>query len=171
MEPSPLERPARDLRVEEYLAQVLEQMPRTMSPACRLECHAELTAHLEALIAAHIELGSDEETAVGGALQRFGSATDLGRQLSRQWKLSAYKRKSAHELVPAAVVFFGCLCFGGSLVCMLFPGWPTAPLAPRPLGPCLDLLVPCLVGYFWGRQLSDGTRSRRLVVLSTVSSR
>src|SRR5688572_14219264 len=62
MELSPREGIPPDPRVEEYLARVASQLPRTMSPACRLEHHAELAAHLQALAEAHIELGSDRET-------------------------------------------------------------------------------------------------------------
>jgi hypothetical protein len=163
MELSQLERPARDPRIEAYLDQVVTQLPRRMSPACRLEHRAELAAHLEALVDAHIELGNDEETAALGALQRFGSAKELGRQLSREWKRSARLRAPVGELVAAACTF---LYTSGLFLFELFPEWPAAALGPGAVGRCLDLLAPCFAGYHWGGSRSVTSRSLGIILFA-----
>ncbi len=73
-----------DSQTELFLARLnppLRWMPR----AARMELHAELRQHLDALAAAHEELGSTPEEAFDLALRQFGDPAKIGRKLWWEW--------------------------------------------------------------------------------------
>jgi hypothetical protein len=68
---------------DEYLGQL--SRPLGLAPhEWSDELRQELRQHLEALVAAHIELGSSPEEAVAAALRQFGDPVLIGRRLSRE---------------------------------------------------------------------------------------
>jgi hypothetical protein len=81
LNPSPPEFAIREPEVAAYVDEVCVRLRRTVTPARLAEIRAELAAHLEALIDAHVELGCDRGTAVQAALARFGSSDEVGGAL------------------------------------------------------------------------------------------
>jgi hypothetical protein len=151
----------RDARVEAYLDRVLERLPRGMSPTARHGERVELASHLDALVAAHVELGADEDTAVQAALHEFGDARQLGRRLSR-----ACRQLDAPRGGLAVVALFALMCVGfPTFLSGGLPQYPTLSLGPPPLGWWIDLAIPCYAGYLWGRYQPVGARWWAMVVL------
>jgi len=117
-----------------------------MSPAARADERRELAAHLDALVAAHLELGRDEETAVRSALQEFGSADHLGRQLAR-----SLKRGMRANLPPSVVWCAVCEFLLCGLLLFGLREYPSVSLGAEPPAFLLDMLIPALAGFAWGR--------------------
>lgn len=61
---------------------------RKMPQADRAELHAELRQHLDALAAAHEELGASPVEAAHAALKQFGDPKRIGRRLFGEWRRS-----------------------------------------------------------------------------------
>lgn len=59
---------------------------RKMPQADRAELHAELRQHLDALAAAHEELGASPDEAAHAALKQFGDPVKIGRRLFDEWR-------------------------------------------------------------------------------------
>ncbi|MBG0831431.1 hypothetical protein HS041_27165 [Planomonospora sp. ID67723] len=78
----------RDPAIEEFLASVGTKLKR-MPPARRAEELDELGQHLDLLVAGYRAQGRDQRSAVTAAIERFGHAEHIGRQL---W--SASRRSS-----------------------------------------------------------------------------
>jgi hypothetical protein len=151
--------PTRDPRLEAYLTRVVERLPRQMSPAARAAERQELAAHLDALVAAHLELGRDEETAVLSALQEFGDAKQLGRQLARSIK------RGKRPNVPSSVHWCGaCEFFLCGLILFGFRDYPSLSLGSQPSGLFFDMLIPTLAGFAWGYWRPVGRRWLGMVV-------
>jgi hypothetical protein len=164
--------PARDPRIEAYLDQVVARLPRDMSPASRQAERGELAAHLDALVAAHVELGVDEDTAVLAALHEFGDARRLGKRLAGAWERV---RGSEQISLGAGVVVSGAfLAF--LLLFPVFlsndaqglPGYPTVSLGPAPVGFWFDLALPCVSGFLWGHYRLVGARWWGVVVVPAL---
>jgi hypothetical protein len=155
---------SRDARLEEYLDRVTARLPREMSPEARAEERRELALHLDALVAAHLELGRDDETAVLAALREFGCADRLARQMARAIRRGIHRtlRTSRLLLVSAGLFYCGFSAY-------LLEGFPSIELGPaiaqRAGGFCLDLLIPAIAGYVWGRHRPVGLRWWGQVVL------
>ncbi len=64
---------------------------RRMPSQERAELHQELRAHLDALVAAHLELGASPEQAVELALRSFGNPGRIGRRLFWQWRRGQWR--------------------------------------------------------------------------------
>ena len=73
-----------DPQTEQFLARLNKPL-RWMPRSARVELHAELRQHLDALIAAHEELGSSPEEAFDLALHQFGDPAKIGRKLWWEW--------------------------------------------------------------------------------------
>lgn len=89
--------------VEAYLSEMTRQMG-AMPAEQRAEIHEELRQHLDALIAAHEEVGTPPAEAVGAALAQFGAPRKLGRKLRREWLL-AHRDPQAAALCEGIVGF------------------------------------------------------------------
>ena len=82
-----------DERLEQFFQRLNQPLKRMPQPA-RAELHAELRQHLDALAAAHEELGSSPEAAYDLALRQFGDPGKIGRKLWWEWFLSSRKGPS-----------------------------------------------------------------------------
>ena len=69
----------------EQFVKKLNKSLRWTPASVRTELHAELRQHLEALAAAHEELGSSPDEAFDLALLQFGDPTKIGRKLWWEW--------------------------------------------------------------------------------------
>lgn len=70
---------------DDYLRR-LHRPLRGLPPDARAEAQQELRQHLDALVAAHRELGATEDAAVRAALRSFGDPARVGRRLVREWQ-------------------------------------------------------------------------------------
>ncbi len=73
-----------DGQTEHFVAKLNKSL-RWTPARIRTELHAELRQHLEALAAAHEELGSSPEEAYDLALRQFGDPAKIGRKLWWEW--------------------------------------------------------------------------------------
>jgi hypothetical protein len=95
------------LPIEDYLDRVVAPLAEEVPHARRRELRAELGAHLEALVAAHLELGAIPEEAVSAALQQFGSPRAVGQEWLRSWR----RVEPARPASPLRTAGIGLLCF------------------------------------------------------------
>ena len=157
------EAPVRDPRLAAYVDRVCDRLPRSVPPESRQELRAELVAHLEALVDAHLEVGSDEDTAVKAALHQFGNANSLGRQWSRAWKRSRPLREPLWALGFTAALFLYRVSAGSALALLTAGQVGSGPLVARLGGPFLTLFL----GYRWAHlREADGSRPVAGVVLA-----
>jgi hypothetical protein len=68
----PVETAPRDARLEAYLDRACTSLAGRLAPSERRELRAELAAHLDSLVDAYQELGSERDEAVEQALVQFG---------------------------------------------------------------------------------------------------
>ena len=73
--------------MENYFNGLNAQLKR-MPAADRAEAHQELRQHLDALIAAHEELGATPQEATEAAIRQLGDPVKMGRKLFQEWQLS-----------------------------------------------------------------------------------
>jgi hypothetical protein len=95
-------------RLEQYVDEVAHNL-RSLPEEQRQEEIAEIRSHLDARVAAEMELGKTQEEAVAEALRQFGSARKVGSSLRRVWR----RRTGAIRLRSAflgAVVSTAILC-------------------------------------------------------------
>ena len=84
--------------VETYFHRLNAQLKK-MPPEDRAELHQELRQHLDALAAAHEELGATPEEAARAALRRFGDPKRLGRKMFQEWWQTVHSGE--RQVVPA----------------------------------------------------------------------
>ena len=77
--------PLNDPQVEQWFQRLNAPLKR-LPAADRVELHEEVRQHLDALVAANIELGSSPQEAWGHALTQFGNPTRIGRRLAWEWR-------------------------------------------------------------------------------------
>jgi len=164
---SSLAEPDRHPSIERYLDRVCAHLQASPEERTR-ELRAELAQHLDALVAAHQELGRDGEAAVREALRQFGSPDALGRNWARQWRRSIRREATTLELLAAATVFAWC---GGTFGIVGWVPFSTvlqlSPLQTALAGP----VVPILVGLAWGRRhrANAPDRLRPLALITGLS--
>ena len=161
-----------DEQLDHFFQRLNKPLKRMPQPA-RTELHQELRQHLDALIAAHEELGSPPEEAFQLALRQFGDPAKVGRKLWWEWFLSTQRRPSE------AVIAAGYALLLYALSDLLFALPPLlAPIGPAPvpgsfrsamqsggggflqyvqtlerlIGLAMTLGVPSLVGLLVGRK-------------------
>lgn len=100
------------------LNQPLQRMPQ---PA-RAELHRELRQHLDALIAAHEELGASPQEAFDRALRQFGDPGKVGRKLWWEWLLTSLQPSEEFQAVLYALG--SCLLLGPLLFLLGFLALP-----------------------------------------------
>ena len=92
---------------------------KKVPPEARAEMHQELRQHLDALAAAHEELGATPEEAKAAALRQFGDPAKIGRRLFQEWEatcrppLPANKRTLLWACGVYLLTYFG---FGALVV-------------------------------------------------------
>jgi len=112
-------------RIEDYLDHVVAQLlalPRER----RIEIRDELRQHLQAIAAAHEELGDAPDAAAAAALSKFGDPTRIGREFARTWRAALFSED--RTAFPAAAMKQGLLWFGAAGVLFLafaaiLPNW------------------------------------------------
>lgn len=93
-------------RLENYLAEVAARL-HSLPTARRNEELREIRAHLENAVQAYQELGDSEDDAAQAAVQRFGSANTIGRQMARTWwrgRFIAFRESVSGLIVMAAIL-------------------------------------------------------------------
>jgi hypothetical protein len=83
-----------DPRIEDYLDQVSAPLIGWVPYAARMELRAELQAHLESLVAAYQELGSNPDAAVREALAQSGDPQIVASDWVREWGRILRPRKA-----------------------------------------------------------------------------
>jgi hypothetical protein len=124
-----------------YLDRLCALLPKDVSPMRRREIREELAAHLEALIEAHVELGSDREEAVRMALRQFGDP----KRLAREWRKASPSSPPSWALALVSVQFLAVLVWFGVMSLEAFPLSPAQMLLAGPL-------APLATGLLWGRR-------------------
>ncbi len=125
----------------------------------RAELHTEMRQHLDALVAAHLELGASPVEALDAAIKQFGSPRKTGKNLFREWQRTQGASRSFLRtlLVHAAGVISWLLV----LEACAYGMFPT---------PEAWLLVvpPITIGLIWGRigprQLRHSLFSANLII-------
>jgi hypothetical protein len=142
-----------DPRINDYLDQVCAHLRSSVPPERLAEVRAEIATHLDELIEAHLELGSDPQNAVTAALRQFGSARSVSRR-------STPVSRGALRFTAGA---FGCF----TAVMGVLAYTVALHLGANPLTACLTgPLLPLVVGCRWAHlRESDGTRPVLITVL------
>jgi hypothetical protein len=117
---------------DEYLTQLSTQLklaPHEWSG----ELRQELRQHLEALVAAHMELGSSPEEAVAAALRQFGDPVLIGRWLSHESRRSnRWSRRAGlgwpHWVIEGVAISSGGLALASVVASWWLAGHPATPL-------------------------------------------
>jgi HAAS len=130
--------------VAAYLDRVGASLAGLLPEERRAELRAELRDHLEALIAAHEELGASPEEAVTAALRQFGGADDL----ARAWR-SAGPPALRSRIAAAAG---GLACAGSAALAATWLVSVPAQIGISPLAVLLGgPLLPLVLGFLAGR--------------------
>ena len=124
--------------VEAYFNRLNAQLKR-MPREDRAELHQELRQHLDALAAAHEELGATPEEAVDAALQQFGDPVKIGRRMLREWRHSRQVKFRGQGKSILVV---------GGLFSLLLP--LASVFAPSWIGAYNIVLLPVLIGNIAG---------------------
>jgi hypothetical protein len=125
----------------------------------RAELHTEMRQHLDALVAAHQELGASSEEALRAAIQQFGDPGKTGKNLFREWRRTGRRpsemRQSPETLAKAIWHMIGCkgLMLGLSAAAGI-------PLTEHGTGPVLTcylvcFLAPLLAGIMTGWKMPE----------------
>ncbi len=99
--------------VDAYFHRLNAQLKK-MPSEDRAEMHQELRQHLDALTAAHEELGATSQEAAEAALRQFGDPVKIGKRMVREWRETHYG--GVKRTVLAAL-------FAPSLLLMFFFAW------------------------------------------------
>lgn len=137
----------------------------------RVEIHAEVRQHLEALAAANEELGSPPEEAWQFAMAQFGNPTQIGRRLRREamallsdpnrWAVNPLMAAFIHAFVHCAGVLamgiaLGLLVVGGML--LVKPELPISDpwsIGIRDITAGIALASPFWAGWATGRRMKQ----------------
>ncbi len=79
-------------RIEDYLDQVMSPLTTVLPFARRQELRREVRQHLEAIIAAHQELGEDPTVACDKAFAQFGKPTEIAESIKRSLPIGRWQR-------------------------------------------------------------------------------
>ena len=147
---------ARDPRIEAYLDEVFAPLAGVVPCARRQEPRTELAAHVDALVEAHLELGSEPDAAVRAALEQLGDARRLGRVWAREWRRPASAPPWRGTASLGSTLFAGSILLAsGSLGASLLIGLEQHlghNLFELALGgPLLPLAAGAMVGRWHGR--------------------
>lgn len=171
--PPPIPRPpsdpaSEDPRVASYLDQVFAPLAALIPETSRRELRLELAAHLEALIEAHRELGSEPEAAVRAALSQLGDPHHLALEWARVWIAPTRSALAVGKLVLCAAVLLAGAAFGTTALVTLEHqlGHNLFELAVG--GPALPLIAGAMVGALHGRHPLGSRWGLALITLASV---
>jgi hypothetical protein len=139
----------RNARLDDYLDRVVAPLVDDVPLARRRELRAELGAHLDALVDAHLELGSTPEEALAAAIKQFGSPRQVGKYWLREWRRER-KTPPDSALHTAAV---GLLCFLPASLLAWVANNAATTLGSNVVGGVLifnTLLIPLVAGLITG---------------------
>jgi len=97
----------RNARLDDYLDRVVAPLVDDVPHVRRRELRAELGAHLESLVEAHLELGDTPEEALAAALRQFGPPRQVGKCWLREWR----RERPARLESPMQAARVGFLCY------------------------------------------------------------
>lgn len=128
---------------------------------CNRNCVSIWMPYLDALIAAHEELGAAPEEAFAAALRQFGSPDRIGRRLARDWRREVQWPKHPDAfaftyayawLAGTLAAFAGTACLWG-VVATLGNLWLTQGAAFMEILPLtVGSIVPAIAGWMTGRK-------------------
>ena len=115
-----------DEQLDHFFQRLNRPLKRLPQPL-RAELHQELRQHLDALAAAHEELGSPPEEAFQHALRQFGDPGRVGRKLWWEWFLTSCRPSEAVRAAGYALLLYA--------LCDLLFALPSllAPIGPAPI--------------------------------------
>jgi hypothetical protein len=147
---------ARDHRIEAYLDEVFAPLAGVVPCARRQELRVELAAHLEALVEARRELGSEPDAAVRAALEQLGDARRLGREWARECRSPASRTPwlgphSLRSTLVAGLTLLASGSLGASLLIGLEQHLGHNLFELVLGGPLLPLAAGAMVGRWHGR--------------------
>jgi hypothetical protein len=105
--------------LEDYLDHVCAPLVGVVPYATRQQLRAELQAHLEALAASHVELGSAPDEAVVAALRQFGDPRAISMEWTREWLRPTHSRP-VQPAWRATGVALGCFGLASLISLLLF---------------------------------------------------
>ena len=169
----PAEAAERERQIEAYLDEIFAPLAGRMPTPTLAERRAEMRAHLEALIAAHRELGSEPAAAIRAALETMGDARPLGRAWGRECRRAASapvwnETASLGSIVIAASTLFvsASLAASWSVGLERFLGHNFFELALG--GPMLPLSAGFMVGRWRGRHTLGSRWGLLLIALASL---
>ena len=107
---------------DDYLRRLYRPL-HSLPPDARAEAQQELRQHLDALVAAQIELGATDEEAVRAALHLFGDPARVGRRLAGEWRF---------QHTQITIWAFLCCWMTRAVVGSLFTQWQSHIIDTRP---------------------------------------
>lgn len=148
-----------EVRIEQYLDALCEQLSGTLAEEQRREYRAEMREHLEAMIEAHQALGASQAKAVERALEQFGNA----QRVAIAWEdvVELPERVSLRQALRTPVRWFGkTMLVWMTLFLMMVLFQPVLPYGFRDIAVLFWLFgMPLVAG--WGTGLT--TRGRPIV--------
>lgn len=150
-----------DSRVEDYLDHIIAPLVGRADYTARQEIRRDMRAHIDQLIAAHEELGSDPSEAVTAALRQFGTPSTVAQkwlnefgeetlETAGQDTLRKSVGRSFKATWPKLALGLGLWTAVGVFADNYISGW-TAPILYFGSG----ILLPALAGYFTGRKYAQ----------------
>jgi hypothetical protein len=163
----------RDPRIGAYLDEVFAPLAGVVPCAQRQELRVELSAHLEALVEAHRELGSEPDAAVRAALAQLGDAHRLGREWARECRRPAgapswHGTAFLGSLLLAGFILFASASLGASWLVALEQSMGHDPFEIFLGGPLLPLGAGLLVGRWRGRHPLGSRWGLLLITLASA---
>jgi hypothetical protein len=147
-------------RLEQYLDDVSRPLPVGQQ---RAEWRLETEQHLSALVAAYEELGHSHEEATELALNRFGEAHEIGRQVQAETHGSAARTgwSTVVFLVPVALGF-AAMAISASLYAQT--GDERLRATMMFMGHLFDGMAFTLGGWWFARRMSGGLSVRDVLL-------
>jgi hypothetical protein len=149
-----------DARIEDYLDRIYAPMVGRLCYERRQELRREMRAHLGQLIAAHEELGSDNEEAIVAALRQFGPPELVAERWLDQLpaeRCALGSRQSLKANGHAFSIAAKRLAIGVAawVAIGVFFDRNISGTVPASLYISLGASIPCVTGYLLGRRFAD----------------
>lgn len=149
-------------RLERYLDEISKPLPEPQ----RSEWREEVRQHLEALIAAHQELGLSRDAATEVAIASFGEAQIIGKNVQRE--TNDLRFQPPHPVLDGAfrflmAIFPGFLTLGVAAGFYAFDGGDEYLANIGRLADAFSLILPLFAGWVVGRKASPRHLRRDLL--------
>jgi len=154
-------------RLEKYL----DEVTRPVAPAQRAEWQEEAQQHLDALVAAHEELGLSREEAVEAAIGSFGEAKQIGKSIERESSGSTFRQAVGKGILRFALPVLACF-FPMACAAALFGvvGGEAYLATLRMAGGVLLVLTPVLGGWNAGIKASPHHPLRDVLLVPALGA-